>query len=654
VVDRTIDGTDYTFIEQFQPLDWGPDPNYCWFVDCGGVGLAYSGTEEVPGANEVAATYQFTYLGENGGIWGVPIGDVGYYTSFNVGGEANDIGGGIVGIPYTNNPFQAGWQIVINGTTNYDGTYVTLPAQGPNELRLTTAYGAETFDGTEFAGQLIDIPASFGRMAIDQDDYLWFGHTWDGNTAVGRIDANDHSISYDELTWESGIAGGAGTMGIRAQGGDSLFVLYGGNVRRFAMPAGTITWRTAVGKWDMDVDDANNAYTLDAYGGAVQLAAADGSITTYTDCGKLEAPVWFGGGVAVHYAEDLDLVVVGGSSVIPDAYDWENNAFNLWVRTPDDSAGDRIRIGTMWTTYVYPALLRYVPALNIGHITSDENYIYAMIVENDLTSTLHRISWDGASLTVEQSVTATSVVRGGGMWMDLWGNLVVANLAGFGEDRLYFYDPNDLSEIGGIDDIPAAMAQSWNGIGAVFMQGWGDADGHIGIPSQGEVIEVPGEWTIGDANQLKDAYLCLYADGIPRGSFYATDDVVSDWNDTYSVVIAGINYYSIYETFPLDRYVQNIGRIKTQKASIQNMRIDFWETMGCNLGASLDDYAPIQFSEDDFLTAIPPYSGPKVMTFPRGINREPVIYMWVWEPIPMGIRGIYSNMEVEFPWKVEQ
>jgi hypothetical protein len=41
VVKRTVDGNDVRYVEQFQPLDWGDDPNYCWFVDCGLAG--YSG-----------------------------------------------------------------------------------------------------------------------------------------------------------------------------------------------------------------------------------------------------------------------------------------------------------------------------------------------------------------------------------------------------------------------------------------------------------------------------------------------------------------------------------------------------------------------------------------------------------------------------------
>lgn len=35
VVKRTINGTDYRYVEQLQPFDWGSDDNDAWFVDCG-------------------------------------------------------------------------------------------------------------------------------------------------------------------------------------------------------------------------------------------------------------------------------------------------------------------------------------------------------------------------------------------------------------------------------------------------------------------------------------------------------------------------------------------------------------------------------------------------------------------------------------------
>jgi len=43
-VERDVNGTDYTYIEQLQPFDWGDDQSDAFFVDCG---LTYDGGDEI-------------------------------------------------------------------------------------------------------------------------------------------------------------------------------------------------------------------------------------------------------------------------------------------------------------------------------------------------------------------------------------------------------------------------------------------------------------------------------------------------------------------------------------------------------------------------------------------------------------------------------
>jgi len=43
VATRTADGNESVTIEQFTPVDWGDDDDYCWFVDCGLYGLSGGG-----------------------------------------------------------------------------------------------------------------------------------------------------------------------------------------------------------------------------------------------------------------------------------------------------------------------------------------------------------------------------------------------------------------------------------------------------------------------------------------------------------------------------------------------------------------------------------------------------------------------------------
>ena len=148
------------------------------------------------------------------------------------------------------------------------------------------------------------------------------------------------------------------------------------------------------------------------------------------------------------------------------------------------------------------------------------------------------------------------------------------------------------------------------------------------------------------------ADFCVYADGIPIGTYQTVADangtIVLNLGASYNVVIAGFNYYSILETFPMS-VGSDYGPIKTQKAAITDVRLDFYESMGCNLGTSLTEYSGIRFSDDGFATAMAPWTGAKVVTFPRGITREPILYLWLWEPIPMKIRALYPTASVIFP-----
>jgi len=153
----------------------------------------------------------------------------------------------------------------------------------------------------------------------------------------------------------------------------------------------------------------------------------------------------------------------------------------------------------------------------------------------------------------------------------------------------------------------------------------------------------PYGWTGG--TPLIGESVCVYADGMPIGSFIVDANGLLDLDDDYDIVIAGLNYYSIYESMPLTSMTQQ-GSSAAELAEITRVKISFFDTMGANLGATYAESTELVFSDDDFATAIPPWSGVKVATFPRGSIREPVIYLWVWDPIPMSIRAIYPTLNV--------
>jgi len=138
--------------------------------------------------------------------------------------------------------------------------------------------------------------------------------------------------------------------------------------------------------------------------------------------------------------------------------------------------------------------------------------------------------------------------------------------------------------------------------------------------------------------------VCIYADGIPMGVYDVnnvdSNDILNFNEDDYSVIIAGINYYSIYESFPLIP--------AGHYSSIKDVKIDFYESMGCHVGVSLDDSVDWIFSYDDFATAIDPLTEIKAAPFVWGSTREPIIYLQEWDPVPMSIRGIYPRINVTF------
>lgn len=62
-------------------------------------------------------------------------------------GAVSDEGGGKVGFPVTAHGRPAGSQVVVNGTTNYDGAYLVDPASTANKIVVTAAYVVEDATG---------------------------------------------------------------------------------------------------------------------------------------------------------------------------------------------------------------------------------------------------------------------------------------------------------------------------------------------------------------------------------------------------------------------------------------------------------------------------------------------------------------------------
>jgi len=100
---------------------------------------------------------------------------------------AVDKGGGKVGIPLTAQPFDTGEVLTISGTVNYDGVaYVVDATSSANEVVITVAYNAETFDGVDDSIGLT-APRS---VAADSTRKEIVVHNHDGTYAVYWGDTN--------------------------------------------------------------------------------------------------------------------------------------------------------------------------------------------------------------------------------------------------------------------------------------------------------------------------------------------------------------------------------------------------------------------------------------------------------------------------------
>jgi hypothetical protein len=640
VVKRTVDGNDIRFVEQFQPMDWGDDPDYCWFVDCSGGASHSSGTAEV----NTPSTYDYGYISDNGYIWRIALGDVELYNGLDAGGSASNLGGGQVSLPFAGNPFVAGDAVVISGTTNYNNTYTLQTGTSTTALVITSGYYAETFDGTEPVTGLFGTGISgAGRMVQAADGTLYMGHNWDGTTCVTKYDT-DLNATTDFLTWPV-IDVLNTTVGLALNDDDTALYVWTkaasgkGYLFKFALPAGTSDWYrnlTSPG-YDTDVDASGNAYGAESKQ-HYKYAVADGTRTELTDVNTPYPTLVSGGyGWNTIVDDDMGLVVAAGGMTTLTAYGppTTTSLYNLAVRTLANSKGDQVAIGGTYTS----GSLTYSYNIDSGQIVTDGDYIYVLL-EDASPPTLYKYQWTGTSLSEVTSAAAPTYAIG--LFFDTFDNLVVVNQDNSTKQTtvFYYYD-TDLNSLGSVGNLPNTTLAGWDGLlGAAWIQGNYFANGEDARFAYGvDVNEV-------NVPHLPNMEVCVYADGKPLADTYtATADAngtyTIDIADAYDVVIAGLNYYSILETMPLVD-TETLGTQET----IQQISIDFYESMGAHVGREMDYSADWLFSDDSFATAIDPFTGYKgPAPFLRGTHRDPVIYVYEWDPVPLTIRSMTTDME---------
>jgi len=113
----------------------------------------------------------------------------------------------------------------------------------------------------------------------------------------------------------------------------------------------------------------------------------------------------------------------------------------------------------------------------------------------------------------------------------------------------------------------------------------------------------------------------------------------------YSDVVVGLGYVSEMETLSLD-VPDPEGSSMGKMARIDHLSLRFYESLGGEIGSSVDALDPIVFrsSGDAMDTAVPPFTGDLKIPFRGGFVREKVIVVRQSQPLPMNLLAINALM----------
>ena len=154
---------------------------------------------------------------------------------------AVNVGGGVVGIPITGQPYATGETITIANTVNYNGSYPVLASSGADQVDITVAYNAEVFDGVDDSHNLTfdgaddtigltaaqSIPADTTRKELhianhDATYYVFFGDSNVNAANYRGLPVAPQSVYILTCTDEIFLAceAGAGVAGCRVSWGN--------------------------------------------------------------------------------------------------------------------------------------------------------------------------------------------------------------------------------------------------------------------------------------------------------------------------------------------------------------------------------------------------------------------------------------------------
>ena len=612
VVERTIDSNTVTTIELFTPLDWGADPNYCWFVDAGGTGMQYQ-----PGRAAIAAIPGSKTLGD--------------YTQYVVG--IAKVGNTVAAMVTTENVIVTSW-----GANGYFSYYSAEGSDGPETVRVIH--------------QLSD-----GRVLIATDEFnIDAGIGQPGNYKAHLIMLNTDGTL--DTTWgHNGFFGFLAAAAVYTNIG-AILEDASGNFHIFCQVA--------------------------AYGGGYYKITSEGvfvsglQATNYSILYQFNDACWAND-------EKTRIIAVGGmSQILKVGVGYV--ACNMSAIDPATGTRDNTWTGNVTITGA-ASYGTSTPSLYTIKRMSDDGFV---TYENASTpSYLHKIIADGSGLDAAWG-TAGKLEIG-----SYTVNMRSANVYQDG-DTLYMYSNNGsgkvrINDVNGADGSVTAYFDTTVNVGGYVsltkindylfagltntplldVERWTTTpsfvDGiNVGSSSAWWIIpdsttrawdvipEVPGSpavpeaWFASPGTQLDGAQVCVYADGIPRGTFTMDgNDILGFYEPNYTTVIAGLNYWSKLETMPLQLPWSpgmgvSRGQLRLADKQITAIRFDLEDTYLFSYG--LGSESTVEDCNFDGLTTSS-YKLDRV-AFPFGGRAKPTVYVEVWEPTPLGIR----SMTPEVTW----